>query len=340
MKKLLIILLVCVAGLNAQGVRKKLADEYFSEMAYESAAPIYKDLSTQTMKGKNQNWEVVRRAALSYYLSQNFVQSERMYQALFKAGYCNNEDDHNYAEVLRILGKYEEANSVMQVILAADPENVWAKEYILDKTYYTDLKLDSANYTIKKLPFSKGYGDFGPMLYGDKMLFTSYRHNQAFVNRPFGWDQTFFVNTYVSVPNKKGEYRSAKMVKLSAGKHLVPHDGPYAISDATNLAMVTMNIPGTYGKKDVIRLGLFSTTVDAGSFPSKVSKSVTPFEFNNTDYNIAHACFTADGSTIYFSSDKPGGFGKSDIYRSTFINGAWSNPENLGAKINTAYDEM
>ena len=82
----------------------------------------------------------------------------------------------------------------MQAILAADPENVWAKEYIHDKSYYTDLKMDSTNYTIKKMAFSKGYGDFSPMLYGDNILFTSNRHNQAFVNRSFGWDQTFFVN--------------------------------------------------------------------------------------------------------------------------------------------------
>jgi outer membrane protein OmpA-like peptidoglycan-associated protein len=71
-----------------------------------------------------------------------------------------------------------------------------------------------------------------------------------------------------------------------------------------------------------------------------VNKDIQPFEFNNGDYNIAHACFTPDGNTIYFSSDKPGGFGRSDIYRSTYSNGAWSNPENLGAHINTAYDEM
>jgi outer membrane protein OmpA-like peptidoglycan-associated protein len=341
MKKLIIVFLGCVAGLNAQGLsRKQLADDYFSQLAYESAAPIYKDLSTQTIKGKNQNWEVVRRAGLSYFLSQNFVQSEKMYEALFNAGYCNNEDDHNYAEVLRLLGKYEKANAVMQVILVTDPNNVWAKEYILDKTYFVDLKMDSTNYTIKKLPFSKGLGDFGPMLYGDKILFTSYRHNQAFVNRVFGWDQTFFVNTYVAIPNKKGEYTSAKMVKLGASKHLVPHDGPYAISEVTNTAMITMNIPGSYGKKDIVRLGLYSTVVDPKTFPNKVDKNLVPFEFNNLEYNMAHACFSPDGNTIYFASDKPGGFGRSDIYKSTFTNGAWSNPENLGAKINTAYDEM
>ncbi len=340
MKKYFIIILVsCVGVLHSQGLRKKLADDYYNVLAFESAAPIYKDLSTQTIKGKNQNWEVVRRAALSYYLSHNYTESAKMYEALFKAGYCNNEDDHNYAEVLRTLGKYEEANAIMQVILATDTENKWAKEYILDKTYFTDLKLDSANYTIKKMPFSKGYGDFSPMVYGDKILFTSYRHNQAFVNRSFGWDQTFFVNTYVSSPNKKGEYTSAKMVKLGTAKHRVPHDGPYAISEVTGTAMITMNIPGTYGKKDIIRLGLFSTTVDAKTFP-KTGKDLKAFEFNNIDYNIAHACFTPDGNTMYFSSDKPGGFGKSDIYKSTFTNGAWSNPENLGAKINTAYDDM
>ncbi len=336
-----IIFLGCTLGLSAQGLRKKLADEYFSALAYESAAPIYKDLGSQTIKGKNNNWEVVRRGALSYMLSQNYVQSEKMYEALYKAGFCSAEDNHNYAEVLRVLGKYSEANTIIKVLLVNDPNDSWAKRYVQDNNYSSELKLDSANYKIKKVPFSKGYGDFSPMLFKDNILFTSYRHNEAFVNRTFGWDQTFFVNTYIAKPNKKGEYRSAKLVKIAGNKELVPHDGPYAISEANSMAMVTMNIPGTYGKTDMVRLGLFYTTIDANTFPKNIDKkNIKPFEFNNPAYNVGHASFSPDGNTLYFASDMPGGYGRSDIYKSTWTNGAWSQPVNLGDKINTAYDEM
>jgi outer membrane protein OmpA-like peptidoglycan-associated protein len=52
------------------------------------------------------------------------------------------------------------------------------------------------------------------------------------------------------------------------------------------------------------------------------------------------ACFSADGKYLYFTSDKPGGFGGADIYRAEIDeNGKYINIKNLGPTINTAYDE-
>ncbi|MFO8054826.1 MAG: OmpA family protein, partial [Bacteroidales bacterium] len=52
------------------------------------------------------------------------------------------------------------------------------------------------------------------------------------------------------------------------------------------------------------------------------------------------ATFTYDGRGIYFVSDREGGYGGSDIYYSERKeNETWSEPENLGAAINTRYDE-
>ncbi|HXP49885.1 MAG TPA: OmpA family protein, partial [Bacteroidia bacterium] len=47
-----------------------------------------------------------------------------------------------------------------------------------------------------------------------------------------------------------------------------------------------------------------------------------------------------DGKTLYFSSKGHGGFGGYDIFRSDFINGAWSEPVNLGEPINTPDDDV
>ena len=45
-------------------------------------------------------------------------------------------------------------------------------------------------------------------------------------------------------------------------------------------------------------------------------------------------------STLLFSSQRAGGFGGFDLYMTQFRNDAWSTPKNLGARINTAYDEV
>lgn len=39
--------------------------------------------------------------------------------------------------------------------------------------------------------------------------------------------------------------------------------------------------------------------------------------------------------TLYFSSNRPGGLGQSDIYRVRRLAGRWAAPENLGAAVNT-----
>jgi hypothetical protein len=53
-----------------------------------------------------------------------------------------------------------------------------------------------------------------------------------------------------------------------------------------------------------------------------------------------HAFLTADGNTLYFVSDRSGGFGGRDIYSSKKISdGVWDKPVNLGAVINTKYEE-
>ncbi|MCB0429030.1 MAG: PD40 domain-containing protein [Flavobacteriales bacterium] len=60
----------------------------------------------------------------------------------------------------------------------------------------------------------------------------------------------------------------------------------------------------------------------------------------NSPYQESHAVLSADGNTLYFTSNRPGGFGGKDIYRAKKLpTGDWSLATNLGATINTPYDE-
>jgi len=60
----------------------------------------------------------------------------------------------------------------------------------------------------------------------------------------------------------------------------------------------------------------------------------------NSPYQEASACFGRNNETLYFSSNRPGGFGGKDLYRVVKLpNDEWSLPKNLGPTINTKYDE-
>ncbi len=63
----------------------------------------------------------------------------------------------------------------------------------------------------------------------------------------------------------------------------------------------------------------------------------------NTSFQELTPTLSPDKTTIYFSSNKPGGFGSFDVYRSKRLDDSWTNwstPENLGASINTQGREL
>ena len=60
----------------------------------------------------------------------------------------------------------------------------------------------------------------------------------------------------------------------------------------------------------------------------------------NTSANESHACISDDGLTLYFTSNREGGYGGYDIYKSEIDSkGKWGPAVNLGPEINTIFDE-
>ena len=69
--------------------------------------------------------------------------------------------------------------------------------------------------------------------------------------------------------------------------------------------------------------------------PEKLGKNI------NSQFWETHACICNNGKTIYFTSNRKGGVGGLDIYYSNYNEkeGSWGPAKNLGAKINTPYNE-
>ena len=72
----------------------------------------------------------------------------------------------------------------------------------------------------------------------------------------------------------------------------------------------------------------------------RLEKRTDNFEYINTTYWETQPAISPDGKTLYFCSDRPGGFGGTDIWMSKKgDDGAWTRPVNLGPDINTKGDE-
>ena len=137
-------------------------------------------------------------------------------------------------------------------------------------------------------------------------------------------------------------------VPLSANINTPENEGTASLSADGRLVVFTacQSKRGGFGGCD-----LFSSqkTGDSWSKPENLGPSV------NSRYYESQPSLSADGRQLYFISDRPGGLGKRDLWRSTRAdpsvvrpghewhsdraNGEWSDPVNVGAPVNTAFDE-
>ena len=100
--------------------------------------------------------------------------------------------------------------------------------------------------------------------------------------------------------------------------------GVFAFDSLTNYIYMTMCDPKSG------RCGIYRS-----KFNRKKWEKPEPF-FINQKYDMAHPALNKDGSRLYFSSNAPGGFGKTDIwYVDRISENKWSEPVNAGEKINT-----
>ncbi|AQG78668.1 flagellar motor protein MotB [Spirosoma montaniterrae] len=75
-------------------------------------------------------------------------------------------------------------------------------------------------------------------------------------------------------------------------------------------------------------------TGDSWSTPDNLGPTV------NTRYYESQPALSADGRQLYFVSDRPGGRGRRDIWRSDLdATGNWTEPVNLGESVNTPQNE-
>ncbi len=117
------------------------------------------------------------------------------------------------------------------------------------------------------------------------------------------------------------------------------HEGPATFTKDGSRVIFTRN---NYNERQyresadgVNKLKLY-TAVQVNGIWSKAEE----LPFNSDDYSTGHPTLSKDDQRLYFSSDRPGGFGGTDIYVSTWENEKWGVPANLGPEVNTKGNEL
>jgi flagellar motor protein MotB len=227
------------------------------------------------------------------------------------------------------LGRYEEAHDHFQkfLILGARED---IKEAAREKMVSCEFAIHALENPVPFEPVNLGpninteYDEYWPSLSADEsiMVFTRllpldpgnpmYRTNRQ---------EDLFYSLYES-----GAWQPAR----NAGKPLNTYDneGAQSISgDGRFMVFTACGREDGYGLCDLY----FSTWEKGGwSLPVNMGPVI------NSRFSEKQPSLSADGRVVYFTSDRPGGFGKYDIWSSSRLpDGNWSSPVNLGDSINS-----
>lgn len=348
---LLLLLLLSTQAVKAQYVIKE-ADVQYELFNYVKAIDLY-----EQAWAKKESLHTAERLGSAYQLTQNYKEAESWYAIASKMAGSSAENVLNYAKALQNNGKYSEAKAQYQNYaglnksVSLEQQNVW---YLSCDSAIKWMRNPKAYSLQNEKGLNSSVSDWGAAAYQNGVVFTSDRAYQSGVDkangsRPFlkfdgsklpdkkvyGWTGNGYLRLYF----KDKDQDSINLFPIDADTRY--HIGSASFSrDGKELYFTLTRIPEkselSNGKLRTINVELYSSKQDAaGKWSSPVA-----FAYNNVkEYSVGDPFLSAEGNTLYFSSNMPGGLGGTDLYACFRTDGGdWGKPVNL-KEVNTPGNE-
>ena len=350
MKKVGFVILMLMANIAMGQVKayKDMGDKSFAEKDYYTAAYYYdKALNDKSSSSKGtavpyfseglskkqlekELGHITYNLAESYRLYHNDRQAEPWYKAVvdkYEASYPLAR--LWYGICLRSNNHYDESIAQLKLFIAAGkptPEYIKTANKELNNSLFAKAQMIKPP-LIKavKMPgnFNADAGDFGISVSGGQFWFTSSR---TITGSPRHTNQIYVRNKETAVQVTKVDFQT---VEKADAQYSTPS------LDASGKIMY-LTIWYAKGSKAVVEIYQSKLTNKTWSTPQKLTSFV-----NTEGYSSMTPFVTPDGKRLYYASNKPGGFGGTDIWESDLdANGQPVNAVNLGNTINTPDDEQ
>ncbi|MDB9755619.1 OmpA family protein [Winogradskyella sp.] len=333
LKTLLFITLMSSFCLTAQNNATKKADKQFTRYEFVKAAESYKKLVED---GKADAY-VYGQLAESYYNIFNTVEAERYYAKALETS-SEPEMIYKYAQMLKANGKYEESNQQMDKFATMRPSDDRATAYRDNPNYLPKILEQGKKFNLQNADFNSEQSDFGGTMSDGKLYITSGRNNSR---KTYGWNQEPFLDIYAMSKNSDGSYQAAELMNDEINTRY--HEGLVSFSPDGSTMYFSRE---SYFEKDFQKDSL-SRTRFSQLYLFKATKlgndwdTVESLKLNSKNYSVKNPAVSADGKTLFFASDMPGGFGMFDIYKAPINeDGSLGTPVNMGQKVNTEGQEM
>ena len=329
-----------IFSLNAQDNISKKADKQFSRLEFVKASESYKKLID---KGNASDY-ILGQLAECYYNIFNTVEAEKWYATLAE----DSTDPtilFRYSQMLKANGKYKLSNKWMLKFVELRPADNRSTTFMKDPNYLPKIISKGKRFNVQNLDINSEYSDFGGTLNNNKLYITSSRNTVGLfdIGRwitqriSYGWNNEPYLDVYSFDVSESGSYINEDY--LDSNINTKYHEGLASFDANGNMYLTRESFYENEYVEDpesnniTSLLGIYKIT--------RGDKNVVGLNINSVEYSVKNPSISADGKTLYFSSDMPGGFGNFDIYKGDINeNGDINNIENLGQKVNTEGQEM
>ncbi|HEY0110919.1 MAG TPA: OmpA family protein, partial [Fibrella sp.] len=317
---------------TAQNKDTEKADRLFNRLEYVDAAQQYNALVED---GKGDPY-IYRQLAESYY---NVFDSKQA--TVWFARAVETEQDaetyYRYAQMLKAEGRYEDANKQMQKFASLAPSDQRAIIFKQDPNYLPKLRSQAKRFDATPMTINSDKSEFGAVLTNDNILYFASARNTS--RKTYGWNEEPFLDLYQSVNNSDGTFAEPTTVSEINTQW---HDGPATVSaDGRTMYFSSESfiekafVKDRANKAKQGQVYIYRATKNGDKWDN-----ITPLPFNSRDYSSSNPSLSADGKSLYFTSNMPGSMGANDIWKvSVNEDGTYGSPQNLGNRINTEGNE-
>jgi len=319
---MLIFGLLTVQAVQAQDDFIQRADKLYKNQIYDQAADMYLTYLQQTY-----NYEINLKLAECYRLMHSTVDAEYWYGVIVTQNAADPDILRRYADLLKTNGKYRSAKEYYLKYAAYEEDGYY---YAASCDWAITNRSKAPAYFIDTLGFNTTDSELTPTFYKRGLIYARSTGNK--INPTTG---VSFYDLYYTELRNDSLWIISPMQNVNSEVH---EAAPYYDGNDQKLYFTRNNhyrgrtIKSSDGE---VKLELyFSTSVD-NKFTGP-----RPLSVNSKTYSVGQPTVSPDGKVLIFASDKPGGYGGTDLYFCTKKGNDWSNAKNMGPAINSKGDEL
>lgn len=329
---LLIFILLSACGTPERSIKRGDAAMAIGEYC-EAAAQYKKGYSRIPPTDRKRRGEVAYKMGDAFRRYGNTARALGAFRNAARYGQNDTLTQFYIGELLRMQGDYRGAEKAYQTYLDSFPSDERARQMLQSLSEATGIKERGSAYTVKmETMFSGSRSDYAPAYNGDEATTLYFSTTRPAVT---GSDLSGITgmkpgDIYMVRKDEKGKWKSPEPVE--GGLNTENDEGATAFSsDGKTMYLTVCRTDPQYPRMAEIWT---SQRADAG-WGKPAALKITA----DTLSSYAHPAPTPDGRWLYFTSDMPGGYGGTDLWRARMDAHGVGSIENLGPEINTEGNE-